>query len=68
MHNIRDCIDEYLRIKKDADKDELYLLETALFIEDTFDVTLADEEISFDTCKDRDTIEKLVIKKLLCPK
>jgi asparagine synthase (glutamine-hydrolysing) len=48
MQNIRDYIYEYWGIKKDADKDELYLLETAHFTETplkTFSIRFKDAEL-----------------------
>lgn len=60
---IREYIEEYWRIRKDTKKDELYLLETALFIEDVFGIRLKDDEIDYNTLKDPEAIEKIVYKK-----
>ena len=60
---IREYIEEYWRIRKDTKKDELYLLETALFIEDVFGIRLKDDEIDYNTLKDPEAIEKIVCKK-----
>lgn len=64
MHSIREYINEYWRIRKDSKKDEFYLLETALFIEDVFGIRLSDDEIDLYTLKNPESIDKFVRKKL----
>jgi hypothetical protein len=65
-HNgyVLEYINEYWRIRKDAKKDDLYLLETALFIEDVFGIRLNDDDISFHLLKDPEAIAQCVQQKL----
>ena len=68
MNSIRDYIKEYIeefwRIRKDSKKDDLYLLETALFIEDVFGVRLSDDEITHHLLKDPVSIEHFIRSKV----
>ena len=57
-------IDEYKKIRPDPGRTELTLLETALFIEDVFDIRLSDDDISYAAIGTYDSVKRLVNRKL----
>jgi len=61
---IKKRIDEYYHIHKDLSTDEPSLAETALFVEEVFDLVLPDEEISAEYLGNIPAIEQLVLTKL----
>ena len=67
-HLICACIEEYGRVMLNPVQDETSIVETALFIEDVFHVTLTDEEICFANLGSLESIKTLIYKKLNKPK
>jgi hypothetical protein len=57
-------LEEFSRIRQNAGKEETALLEVALFIEDTFDIVLSDEEICEENFGTHEQIERFIYKKL----
>jgi hypothetical protein len=58
-------LSEYGRIRPDPGRDERCLLETALFVEETFGITLSDEEIDFGTLGTFEGIQRLITARQL---
>jgi hypothetical protein len=54
-------LEEYSRIRPEPGRDELTLLETALFIEETFAIVLSDKELDTGTIGTFDAIRSLII-------
>lgn len=57
-------IDEYKSIRPNPGRDELTLLETALFIEEVFNIRLSDDEISYAEIGTCDSLQCFVYRKL----
>ena len=61
---VHERIVEFSRIRPDAKKDEIALLEVALFVEDVFGLILSDQEICEENLGTHQTAEKFVLEKL----
>ena len=63
-HDIEERLEEYARLCREPGRDELLLLEAALFLEESFHIHLSDAEISPDTLGTFALMERLVAAKL----
>ena len=61
---IKECINEFSKLRKNKPKNESTLLEAALFIEDVFDLTLSDDEICGKNLGSSKAMKHFVLKKL----
>ena len=61
--SVNQAVDEYVRMKGDADSLALSVLETALFIEETFHVTLTDADVEQADLRSAGGIKKLVVSR-----
>jgi acyl carrier protein len=61
---VHERIVEFSRIRPDAKRDEIALLEVALFVEDVFGLILSDQEICEENLGTHQTTEKFVLEKL----
>ncbi len=57
-------LDEYLCMRPEPGRDELSLLETALFMEEAFGIRLSDAEIVFDELGTKEALQLLLDRKL----
>ncbi|MBN1696522.1 MAG: hypothetical protein JW881_03310 [Spirochaetales bacterium] len=68
MNNIRKYITDYCENNRSFRKDDLYLLETSLYLEDSFGIRLADDQICPEILNNADTIEKFIREKITSKK
>ena len=61
---VHERIVEFSRIRPDAKKDEIAILEVALFVEDVFGLILSDQEICEENLGTHQTTEKFALEKL----
>lgn len=64
MHDIEERLEEYARLGREPGRDELSLLEAAMFLEESFPIRLSDAEISTDTLGTLALMARLVAAKL----
>jgi hypothetical protein len=63
-HEIAERLQEYAQIGREPGRDELSLLEAAMFLEESFHIRLTDAEIGPDTLGTFALMERLVAAKL----
>ena len=61
---ITERLSEFARVNQNAGKDEMTLLEAALFVEDVFGIVLSDAEICEENLGTRKATEKFILEKL----
>ena len=69
MHNlpkVKQGIEDYISAKNSPEPLQTSVLETALYLEDSFGIRLADDEMSPEFLGTREKIENLVKDKLAC--
>jgi hypothetical protein len=57
-------LEEFRGIRQNAEKEEVALLEVALFLEDTFGLVLSGKEICEENLGTHEAIERFICKKL----
>lgn len=61
---IRERLAEYAALGREPGRDELALLEAALFLEESFPIRISDAEISEENLGTLELMERLVVAKL----
>ena len=61
---IRERLAEYARLGREPGRDELALIEAALFLEEAFPISIGDAEISEENLGTLALMERLVVAKL----
>ena len=63
-HEIRERLAEYAALGRDPGRDELALLEAAMFLEESFPIRISDAEISEENLGTLELMERMVVAKL----
>ena len=64
MNDIDTYLVDYLKLRPKIENNKIIIAEVALFLEDTFDITLSDREICQENLGTHESLRNLIIKKL----